>query len=159
MIKVNMIAVGKLNEEYYKKAFSEYKKRLSRYCDFTLVEIEDCRIYEGASQREIANALDIEARRIEKAFLKNAENIAFCIEGEKISSEGYSKLISSGKNINLIIGSTHGLSPNITDKCRRISVSDMTFPHRLFRVMAIEQTYRAFQIAAGGQYHSTYQKK
>jgi 23S rRNA (pseudouridine1915-N3)-methyltransferase len=155
-MKLNLIAVGKLNEDYFKKAFSEYEKRLSRFCIFSLCELPESRLPENPGNAEIAAALEKEAVLIKKVLIKDAENIAFCIEGEKVSSEGYSKLINSGKNINLIIGSTNGLSPGIKDLCRKISVSDMTFPHRLFRVMAIEQTYRAFQIAAGGHYHSAY---
>ncbi|MDR0991879.1 MAG: 23S rRNA (pseudouridine(1915)-N(3))-methyltransferase RlmH [Ruminococcus sp.] len=157
-MKVNLIAVGKLNEDYFREAFSEYEKRLSRFCIFSVRELPESKLPDNPGNAEIAAALEKEAVLIEKALVKDADNIAFCIEGEKVSSEGYSKLINSGKNINLIIGSTHGISPTIKGKCRKISVSDMTFPHRLFRIIVAEQTYRAFQIAAGGRYHSFYQK-
>jgi 23S rRNA (pseudouridine1915-N3)-methyltransferase len=158
-MKLNLVVIGKLKEDSIKRAFSEYEKRLSRFCIFSLCELPESRLPDNPSNAEIAAALEKEAVSIEKALIKDADNIAFCIEGEKVSSEGYSKLINSGKNINLIIGSTHGLSPKIKDKCRKISVSDMTFPHQLFRIMVMEQTYRAFQIATGGHYHSFYVNK
>jgi 23S rRNA (pseudouridine1915-N3)-methyltransferase len=155
-LKVNLIAIGKLKDDFNRGAFAEYEKRLSRFCSFSVCELPEARFSEKAHNAEIAAALEKEAVSINKALIKDAVNIAFSIEGEKLSSEGFSKLINCGKNVNLIIGSTHGLAPEIKRNCKEISFSDMTFPHGLFRVMAMEQLYRAFQIEAGGNYHSSF---
>jgi 23S rRNA (pseudouridine1915-N3)-methyltransferase len=155
-LKVNLIAIGKLKDKYFHSAFAEYEKRLSRFCAFTLCELPEARLPDKFNAAEIAAALEKEAVSINKALIKDAVNIAFSIEGEKLSSEGFSKLINCGKNVNLIIGSTNGLSPGIKQICKEISFSDMTFPHGLFRVMAMEQLYRAFQIEAGSNYHNSY---
>jgi 23S rRNA (pseudouridine1915-N3)-methyltransferase len=155
-LKVNLITIGKLRDEYFRAAFAEYEKRLSRFCTFALCELPEARLPDKYNAAEIAAALEKEAVSINKVLIKDAVNIAFSIEGEKLSSESFSKLINCGKNVNLIIGSTHGLAPGIKQICKEISFSDMTFPHTLFRVMAMEQLYRAFQIEAGGDYHSSF---
>jgi 23S rRNA (pseudouridine1915-N3)-methyltransferase len=155
-MKVNLIAIGKLKDEFNRAAFAEYEKRLSRFCSFTLCELPEARLPDRINNAEITAALEKEAVSINKALIKDAVNIAFSIEGEKLSSERFSKVINCGKNVNLIIGSTHGLAPQIKQNCKEISFSDMTFPHGLFRVMAMEQLYRAFQIEAGADYHSNF---
>jgi 23S rRNA (pseudouridine1915-N3)-methyltransferase len=155
-MKVNLITIGKLKDEFYRAAFAEYEKRLSRFCAFTLVELPEAKLPDKLNDTATAAALEKEAAFIKKALIKDALTIAFTIEGRKLSSEGFSKLINSGQNLNLIIGSTHGLSPEIKRAATEISFSDMTFPHALFRVMAAEQLYRAFMIESGGAYHSTF---
>jgi 23S rRNA (pseudouridine1915-N3)-methyltransferase len=155
-MRVNLITVGKLKDEYFKKAFAEYEKRLTRFCVMSVIELPESRFPEKPNAAEVSAALEKEAALIKKAMLKDALNIAFCIEGRKVSSEGFSKIVNCGRNVNFIIGSTHGLHSEIKDICEKISVSDMTFPHGLFRVLAIEQIYRAFQIEAGTAYHSIF---
>jgi 23S rRNA (pseudouridine1915-N3)-methyltransferase len=158
-MKVNLITIGKLKDEYFKKAFAEYEKRLSRFCVFTVSELPEARFPDNPKDAEIETALKKEAVLINKALTRDALTIAFCIEGRKVSSEQFSGVVNCGKNVNFIIGSTHGLDVSIKQNAECISFSDMTFPHGLFRVMAAEQIYRALQIEAGGAYHSAFTKK
>jgi 23S rRNA (pseudouridine1915-N3)-methyltransferase len=155
-MKVNLITIGKLKDDFYRAAFAEYEKRISRFCVFTLTELSEARLPEKLNDTAIRAALEKEAALINRALIKDALTVAFTIEGKKLSSEGFSKLINCGQNLNLIIGSTHGLSPEIKASATEISFSDMTFPHGLFRVMAAEQLYRAFMIESGSAYHSNF---
>ena len=158
MIKVTLIALGKLKEKYLRDAVEEYEKRLSRYCNLQVVEIEPVKLPEKPSQNEISNALEREAEEILKRTPSNSEVYALCIEGKEISSEDFAKKIKNcanmGKSLVFIIGSSYGLSEKIKSMANvKLSVSLMTFPHQLFRVMLLEQIYRAFKINEGSAYH------
>ncbi|HEZ7985403.1 MAG TPA: 23S rRNA (pseudouridine(1915)-N(3))-methyltransferase RlmH [Ruminococcus sp.] len=156
-MNINLIVIGKLKEEYLRSACAEYIKRLSRFCTFELHELDECRLSENPSEKEIAAALGKEAEQI-KRFLKGFI-IPMCIEGRQLSSIDFSQKISSaGINgfsaVTFIIGSSFGLAEEIKSMGNfRLSMSEMTFPHQLARVMLLEQIYRAFQIASGGKYH------
>lgn len=156
-MNINLIVIGKLKEEYLRSACAEYIKRLSRFCTFELHELDECRLSENPSEKEIAAALGKEAEQI-KRFLKGFI-IPMCIEGRQLSSIDFSQKISSaGINgfsaVTFIIGSAFGLAEEIKSMGNfRLSMSEMTFPHQLARVMLLEQIYRAFQIASGGKYH------
>ncbi len=160
MMSINIIAVGKLKESYLRDAASEYSKRLSGFCKLKVIELPESRLSENPGEKEIQNALDIEAKLID-SYLNNgsAYNIAMCIEGKQLSSNELSAKINdagiNGKStINFIIGSSFGISPAIKDKADfRLSMSKMTFPHQLARILLLEQIYRAFQILNGGKYH------
>lgn len=160
MISINLITIGKLKESYLKDAVSEYSKRLSAFCKLNIVELPESRLSDNPSEKEIANALSNEANLIDSYMSKkSAFNISMCIEGRQLSSEELSLKIQeigvSGKStINFIIGSSFGISPNIKSKSDlKLSMSKMTFPHQLARVLLLEQIYRAFQISGGGKYH------
>lgn len=158
MIKLNIIALGKLKEKYLSQAVDEYKKRLSRYCDFKITEIQPIRLSENPSRAEIEAALDKEAELIFKALPKSGKIISLCVEGKELSSPDFAGLIekytSLGENISFIIGSSYGLSDRVKQKSDfKLSLSQMTFPHQLFRVMLSEQLYRAFKINEGSTYH------
>ncbi len=158
MIKVTVIALGRLKEKYLREATAEYEKRLSRYCQLDIVEIEPLRLPEKPSIAEIENALQKEAELILKKIPKNSEVFALCVEGKQLSSENFAKKVSNlsqqGKNITFIIGSSYGLSEDVKRiSSTRLSLSEMTFPHQLFRVMMLEQVYRAFKINEGSTYH------
>lgn len=154
---INLIAVGSLKEDYLRSACAEYIKRLSRYCTFELHELDECRLRDNPSEKEISAALKKEAEQI-KRYAKGMI-IPMCIEGKKLGSPEFSeKIVSAGVNgfstVTFIIGSSFGLSPEIKAMGNfRLSMSEMTFPHQLARVMLLEQIYRAFQIAEGGKYH------
>lgn len=156
-MNINLIVIGKLKEEYLRSACAEYIKRLSRFCTFELHELDECRLSENPSEKEIAAALGKEAEQI-KRFLKGFI-IPMCIEGRQLSSIDFSQKISSaGINgfsaVTFIIGSSFGLAEEIKSMGNfRLSMSEMTFPHQLARVMLLEQIYRAFQISSGGKYH------
>ena len=153
MIRINLITVGKLKEKYWRDAAAEYSKRLGAFCKLEIVEL-------NPSEKEIAAALENEAKAMKSyTDIKGAYNIAMCIEGKQLSSEKLSKKLSEcGLNgfstVNFIIGSSFGISPEIKAKADlRLSMSEMTFPHQLARIMLLEQVYRAFQISANTRYH------
>lgn len=158
MIKVTLIALGKLKEKYLKDAVSEYSKRLGGYCNLDIIELEPERLSNSPSQSEIEIALKKEQEKIEKKIPQNSTVFSLCVEGKKLSSESFAEKIKNaenyGKNITFIIGSSYGLCEDIKRKANfRLSVSDMTFPHQLFRVMLLEQIYRSFKINEGSAYH------
>lgn len=158
MPQLTIISVGTLKEDYLKEAVSEYKKRLSQYARVEEINIKEERISNEDDKTEIKSALDAEGEKILAAIPKGAAAIALCVEGRQYDSVELSALISKysdecGK-IALIIGSSHGLSENVKSKCQiRLSVSKMTFPHQLMRVILFESLYRSFTILAGKKYH------
>ncbi|MBQ8573000.1 MAG: 23S rRNA (pseudouridine(1915)-N(3))-methyltransferase RlmH [Ruminococcus sp.] len=159
MLNVNIICVGKLKEKFLSDAVKEYSKRLSAFCKLNIAELDETKLSEKASDTEIANALKSESEKILAKTGKDAFVVAMCIEGKMMSSEELSRLFNrvsvEGKSrIDIIIGSSFGLSDEVKKRADlRLSVSPMTFPHQLFRVMILEQVYRAFQISTGGKYH------
>ncbi len=154
---INLIAVGKLKEDYLRSACAEYIKRLSRYCTFELHELDECRLSDSPSDKEIISALKKEGEQI-KRFAKGFI-IPLCIEGKQLTSPELSSKVSNAavsghSTITFIIGSSFGLDGEIKAMGDlRLSMSPMTFPHQLARVMLLEQIYRSFQIAGGGKYH------
>lgn len=158
MIKVTLIALSKLKEKYLKDASDEYLKRLSRYCKLQVVEIEPERLNDNPSQNEINSALEKEAQAVFKRIPESSYVAAMCIEGKKLSSEDFAETLSSAQfssgGITFIIGSSYGLADSVKKRADiRLSVSDMTFPHQLFRIMLLEQIYRGFKINEGSAYH------
>ena len=155
MIKINVLAVGKVKEKYFLDGINEYKKRLSRFSDFNIIEIEE-ENFKNPTPSEIEIIKEKEAQKI----LPNikGKTIVMAIEGKKISSEKLASLILDCQNlsstITFIIGGSYGLSDKVKDKADiKLSFSDMTFPHTLFRLMLTEQIYRAFTIINGVSYH------
>ena len=159
MLGVRLICVGRMRERFYIDAFAEYTKRLQAYCRLELVEIAEQRLGEKPSDREIAAALEREGQEILKAVPADAYLVALCVEGKQMPSEGMAELIaaraSSGKpRLCFVIGGSFGLSPAVKACAdRRLSMSQMTFPHHLARVMLAEQIYRGFKINEGAKYH------
>ncbi len=158
MIKCKIIALGNLKEKFFKEASKEYEKRLLRFCDMEITEIQPVKLSDKPSQSEIENALKSEAEQIRKRIPKNSRTIALCVEGKPLSSEKFAEEIKQisnlGQGLCFIIGSSYGLSNEIKKECDlRLSVSEMTFPHKLFRIMLLEQLYRGFMINAGSTYH------
>lgn len=159
MLGVQLICVGKLGEKFWAQAVKEYEKRLSGYCKLEIIELPEQRLPQTPSEGEITQALDREAALIESKIWPGAAVIAMCVEGKPMSSEQlvdyFSRLTVSGTSrICLLIGGSCGLSKKIKQKAAlRLSMSPMTFPHHLARVMVLEQVYRALNIAAGGKYH------
>ena len=158
-MNVQIIALGKLKEKYLTDAVKEYEKRISAFARFSITELEPERLPENPSESEISAALDAEAEKITARIPPNSMIIAMCIEGKQLSSEGFAKKINeaaiNGKSsIAFIIGSSHGLSEKIKKTASlRMSMSEMTFPHQLARVMLSEQIYRAFTIIHNRKYH------
>ena len=158
MIKITIITLGKLKEKYLRDATDEYAKRLSRYCKLDIIELGPVTLPEKPSQSEIDTALSKEAELVEKRIPDGSVVTAFCVEGENLSSEKFASFIGkktdSGKNMCFVIGSSYGLSDAVKQKADlKLSLSKMTFPHQLFRVMCLEQIYRSFKINEGSSYH------
>ena len=159
MLNMRVVCVGKLREQFYIDAFNEYSKRLSAYCKFECVELNETKLGSSPSDKEIAAALDKEAVDIERALGKDAYVIAMCVEGKQLKSEDFAQKINSlavsGRGrICFVIGGSFDISQRIKQRAdMRLSMSEMTFPHHLARVMLAEQIYRAFKIIKGSKYH------
>lgn len=159
MQKITVLCVGKLKERFYQEAAAEYVKRLGRHCKLDVVELPESRLPEDPSPREIQRALAAEAAAIREKLPRGGAVIALCIEGKPCSSVELSRrmqeLAVSGKSqLTFLIGGSVGLSENLKRQADwRLSMSPMTFPHHLARIMLLEQIYRACQIATGTKYH------
>lgn len=159
MLGVTLICVGKMREPHYISAFNEYSKRLSAFCRFELVELTEQRLPDSPSEKQIESALLSEAADITEKIPKGAYIIAMCVEGRGMSSEALAKLFESRatsgvSRLCFVVGGSFGLHPSVKAMANlRLSMSDMTFPHHLARVMLAEQVYRAFSINLGSRYH------
>ncbi len=159
MQKITVLCVGKLKESFYELAVKEYEKRLSRCCKLEIIELPEQRLPDAPSPAEIAQALQREAALIGQKLPKSGALIALCIEGQEMSSEALSRRIQQfaargAAQLTFLIGSSFGLDEDLKRKADlRLSMSPMTFPHHLARVMLLEQLYRAYQIEAGTKYH------
>jgi 23S rRNA (pseudouridine1915-N3)-methyltransferase len=159
MMSLRFVCVGRMREKHYIEAFSEYAKRLGAYCKFETIEVPEVRLSDVLSEKNIAAALEREAAAIEKQILKGAYTVALCKEGERMSSEALAGLIARRQDAGIsrlcfIVGGSFGLAQSVKAAADlRLSMSEMTFPHHLARVMLAEQVYRAFGINEGSKYH------
>ena len=161
-MKVSIIAVGKIKEKYLKEAISEYAKRLSKFCDLNILEIDENSL-QVENESNIKKALEIEASLISKKTkdLKTDKTFIFALDinGKELSTiDFYQKIedikISGIANIIFIIGGSYGLDESIKKMADfRFSFSRLTFPHQLFRVILLEQIYRIFKIEHNEPYH------
>lgn len=159
MLNIKFICVGKLRERFYIDAFNEYARRLSAYCKFECAELNETKLGDKPSDKEIENALVHESADIEKAIPKDAYVIAMCVGAKQLKSEELAQKINSlalsgrGK-ICFIIGGSFGMAESVKQRAdMRLGMSEMTFPHHLARVMLTEQIYRSFKIIEGSRYH------
>ena len=159
MLSIQMICVGKMKESYLQEAFAEYRKRLGAYCRLEVTEIPEERLSEKPSRAEIEAALRKEEQQIRKVIAKDAQLITLCVEGKSISSEELAEILQKTENsgrpkLCFVIGGSYGLADELKERStQRISMSRMTFPHHLARVMLAEQIYRGFKIMEGSRYH------
>ena len=159
MFSVTLIAMGKLKEKFYLSAAAEYEKRLSGYCDFKLLELPEVRLPENPSPAEIQAGLEKEAELIFSKIPKGAWLCVLTPEGMLLSSEALAAKmkdvkLSSKSSACFLIGSSFGMSPRVKEKADfKLSMSPMTFPHHLARIMVLEQLYRSESIQAGSKYH------
>ena len=144
-MKISLITVGKVKEQYLRDAIAEYSKRLSRYCKLDIVEVADEKTPEHASEGVERRIKAKEGERIAKHIRDDAFVIALAIDGLGVHGTSH---------IQLIIGGSLGLDPTIVKRADYLlSFSKMTFPHQLMRVILLEQLYRAYKINAGEPYH------
>ena len=159
MLNVTLICVGKMKEKFYIEAAAEYVKRLSAYCKLNVVELPEQKLPQNPSRGEIDAALAKEGEAIRAKIPGGASVVALCIEGKLHSSEELAGVISrweqtSAKHLVFVIGGSFGMHPSVKEGAWvKLSMSPMTFPHHLARVMLLEQIYRAFKIREGSGYH------
>ena len=159
MVNIHLICVGKLKEKHYAAACAEYAKRLSAFCKLTVTELTEERLPENPSQAQIDGALEKEAAAILARLAKGTRLVALCVEGDLLSSEQLSRVmekwtVDGASHLTFLIGGSFGLHPSVKARAQvKLSMSPMTFPHHLARVMVLEQIYRAYQISAGTRYH------
>ena len=159
MVDVTVICVGKLKEKFYQEAAAEYVKRLSAYCKLNVVELAEQKLPGNPSPGEIQAALEKEGDAIRGKIPPNSSVVVLAIEGKPRSSEELARMISdwahsASKHLVFVIGGSFGLHPSVKAKAWvTLSMSPMTFPHHLARVMLLEQLYRAFKIQEGSDYH------
>lgn len=159
MQRVTVLCVGKLKEKFYIDAAAEYVKRLQRHCKLELIELPEQRLPDDPSPAEIQKALRAEGDAIREKLPKGGAVIALCIEGKPCSSQELSRRMANfgvqGKTqLTFLIGGSVGLDEDLKRRADwRLSMSPMTFPHHMARIMLLEQIYRAYQIADGTKYH------
>jgi len=149
---IKLITVGSIKENYLKEAIEEYKKRLSKYTNLEIIEVKD----EGLVEKE--KTLKLEEEKILKHVSEKDYIITLEIEGKECTSLEFAEKLKQieieNSNIVFIIGGSYGLSSTIKDKAKyHLSFSKMTFPHQLFRVILLEQIYRAYKINHNESYH------
>ena len=158
MLNVKFITLGTLKEAYLRDAAAEYEKRLGAFCRFELVQLKEERLSDDPSESEIKNALSKESEKILALIPARAYVVAMCVEGKQLTSpelaEKLEEISARTSDVCFIIGSSFGLSDAVKQRADlRLSVSKLTFPHQLMRVILLETVYRAFNIQKGTRYH------
>ena len=158
MVQVTVITVGNLKEAYWRDAMAEYEKRLGAFCKSEILQLKEAKLSDNPSEGEIKAALADEGKRILSAIPPRSYKIAMCVEGKQFSSEELAAkldgVLANTGSLCLIIGSSYGLSDEVKCACDlRLSVSKLTFPHQMMRVLLLEMLYRCFGILKGTKYH------
>ena len=159
VMKVKLITVGKLKEKYLKDGIAEYVKRLGRFAKFQMIELNDEKTPDGASQAENDMILAKEGERILSKVGDRDYVIALAIEGKQFPSEQFAKELEQAtlrgfSDITFIIGGSLGLASEVKQRANQLmSFGLLTFPHQLMRLVLVEQIYRAFMIQQGSPYH------
>jgi 23S rRNA (pseudouridine1915-N3)-methyltransferase len=158
-MKVTIIAVGKLKEKYLKEGIGEYSKRLSRFCDLQLVEVEDEQVPDTLSQAQEEQVKKKEATKILGRLKEGTYLILLDVKGNRKTSQAFAAALQAcftggRSNITFVIGGSLGLDAELLKRADlRLSLSDMTFPHQLTRLILLEQIFRAYKIINGETYH------
>lgn len=159
MLNIKIIATGDFKENYLREACAEYKKRLGAWCKLEEIILKEEKLPDNPTKSQIDKALELEEKRIFEKISPKAYVIAMCVEGKQLSSEELAQKISeittSGKSeIAFIIGSSFGLSDNVKARADyKLSISKLTFPHQLLRVILHETIYRSLSIINNTRYH------
>ncbi len=159
MLTIQIICIGSLKEKYWRDALSEYQKRLGAFCKLEIIELPEERLPERAGEAEIFAVIEAEGKRILSKISQKSFLIPLCIEGKQMDSIKFSKLMEQAaldgySTVSFVIGGSYGLSDVVKQMGKKkLSMSEMTFPHQLARVMLLEQVYRAFMISSGSKYH------
>lgn len=159
MLAINIICVGKIKEKFLKEAIEEYSKRLSKYCNLSIIEVSDSKVPDKVSDNSATNIKDEEATRILNQIKKDTYLISLDLNGKEYTSPDFSKKIQNltiegNSSITFVIGGTLGIGEKVLNSSKeKICFSKMTFPHQLIRVFLLEQLFRCFKIAKGETYH------
>ena len=159
MLNIKIIATGDLKEAYWQSAIKEYQKRLGAWCKIEEIILKEERLPDNPTQAQIDKALEAEEKKILEKLSPKAYVIAMCVEGKQLSSEELSSKITDITNLGkselvFIIGSSFGLSKKVKDVSDfKLSVSKLTFPHQLLRIILHETIYRSLSIINGTKYH------
>lgn len=159
MLHINIVCVGKLKEKYLVEALQEYSKRLSKYCNLNIIELQDEKLPSNLNDSLIAQIKEKESNNILSHIEKNSYVISLDLNGRQFSSEEFASKIQNistniSGNITFIIGGTLGLSKNVLNKSNElVCFSKMTFPHQLIRIFLLEQLFRSFKILNNETYH------
>ena len=159
MLSVQLLCVGKMKEKFYIEGAAEYVKRLGAYCKLTVTELPEERLPENPSPAQIEGALEKEGNAILAKIPKGSKVVALCVEGKTMSSEKLAEAVDGwavqgASQLTFLIGGSYGMHESVKKRADlRLSMSPMTFPHHLARVMVLEQIYRAFKINEGSSYH------
>lgn len=159
VLSIRLLCIGKLGEKFWIQAAQEYQKRLSGYCKIEVLEIPETRLPKTASKKEIQAALEKEACQIRDKCYPHAPLWALCIEGEQMNSASLASRIATLtvqgiSKLTILIGGSCGIADSMKRQASlRLSMSPMTFPHTMARIMLLEQLYRAMNILGGGKYH------
>ena len=158
-MKVNILAVGKIKEDFIRAGIDEFLKRLSRYVKVNIIEVDDEKIPANPSGADIEGVKEREAEKLVKKIPQNSYVIALAIQGKPLTSEGLSEaiqhlMVQGQSEITFIIGGATGLHQKVLDAAQMLlSFSKMTFTHQMIRMILLEQVYRAFRIMKGEPYH------
>lgn len=158
MVHINIICVGKIKENYLKDAINEYSKRLSKYCNLNIIELQDKKIPDKANSSIESQVINAESLDIIAHLPNDSYNICLDLKGKELSSIDFAKKLQDiqqiNSAINFVIGGSLGFNDDVRKKCKEsICFSKMTFPHQLIRVFLLEQIYRAFKINNNETYH------
>lgn len=160
MQKINILCIGKVKEKYFADAINEYSKRLTAFCKLSIIELSEEKIRNNnPNEAQIAEVIDAEGSALLKKISPSDYVVAMCIEGRQFSSEELAKTLNTlavgGKStMDFVIGGSYGLSEAVKNRADlRLSMSRMTFPHTMARMILTEQIYRAYEIATNGKYH------
>ena len=159
MLKINIICIGKIKETFFKDAINEYVKRLSKYCNINIIELLDEKIPNNPSEKDSLIIKNKEGEKILNHIKKDSYIICLDLKGKQYTSEEFSKKLEEiplnhSSEVSFVIGGSLGISKDVLDIADElISFSKMTFPHQLFRVLLLEQIFRAFKISNNESYH------
>ncbi len=158
MMTVTVLCVGKLKEAYWREAVEEYSKRLSSFCKIQIIEVEESRIPDNPSDAQIAQAIREEGKRLEEKIPPRSYLVSLCIEGKELTSPDLAarlgEISAQSSQLTFVIGGSYGLWEEIKERSQlKLSMSRMTFPHQMARVLLLEQIYRAFSILGNRKYH------
>ena len=158
-MKIRLLTIGKIKEEYFRLALEEYTKRLTPFCQVEIIELPEAKLKENPSLSEIEKGLEIEGQNILSKVKESDFLVVLDLNQLEMTSEEFAValpkyFVRGGASISFVIGSSYGLSSAVKKRANeKVTLSRMTFTHQMARLILLEQIYRAFKINSGGKYH------